>query len=62
MVCQRSCECFNHRSVQGQVKWGFEQPALVEGVPTYGRGIGTRWSLVSFPTQTIIESYENNLF
>ncbi|PKU46762.1 hypothetical protein llap_2921 [Limosa lapponica baueri] len=29
-------------SVQGQAGWGFEQPALVGGVPTHGRGVGTR--------------------
>jgi len=29
-------------SVQGQVRWGFEQPGLVEGVPAHGRGVGAR--------------------
>ena len=37
-----------------KVGWGFEQPGLVEGVPAHGRGVGTRWSLMSLPTQTIL--------
>jgi len=41
-------------SVQGQVGWGFEQPGLVEGVIVHGRGVGTRRSLRSLPTQTIL--------
>jgi len=40
-------------SVQGQVGRGFEPPGLVEGVPARGRGVGTRWSIRSLPTQTI---------
>jgi len=28
--------------VQGQVGWSSEQPGLVEDVPAYGRGVGTR--------------------
>ncbi|GAB0188788.1 hypothetical protein GRJ2_001344100 [Grus japonensis] len=40
--------------VQGQVGWGFGQPGLVEGVPAHGRGVGTRWSLRSLPTQTFL--------
>jgi len=28
-------------SVQGQAGWGFEQPAVVQGVPAHGRGVGT---------------------
>ena len=36
------CGCPIPGSVQGQVGWGFEQPALVEGVPAHGRGVGTR--------------------
>jgi len=34
--------------------WGFEQPGLVEDVPAHGREVGTRWSLRSLPTQTIL--------
>ena len=30
------------------------QPGLVEDVPVHGRGVGTRWSLRSVPTQTIL--------
>lgn len=28
-----------------KAEWGFEQPCLVESVPTHGSGLGTRWSL-----------------
>lgn len=31
-----------------------EQPGLVEGIPDHGRGVGTRWPLTAFPTQTIL--------
>ena len=41
-------------SVQGQAGWGFEQPAVVQGVPAHGRGVGTSWSIRSLPTQTIL--------
>ena len=34
-----------------------EQPGLVEDVPAHGRGLGTRWSLRSLPTQTILWFY-----
>ncbi|KAJ7403344.1 hypothetical protein BTVI_77762 [Pitangus sulphuratus] len=36
-VAQRNCECPIPGSVQGQVRWGFEQPGLVEGFPAHGR-------------------------
>jgi len=39
---QGSCGCPLARSVQGQAGWGFEQPALVEGVPVHGRAVGIR--------------------
>jgi len=41
------------RVCEGHVGGGFEQPALVEGVPAHGRGLGTGWSIRSLPTQTI---------
>ena len=41
-------------SVQGQAGCGFEQPGLVEGVPAHGRGAGTRGSVRSFTTETIL--------
>ena len=41
-VAQRGCGCPLPGSVEGQVGWGFEQPGLVEGVHTHGRGVGTR--------------------
>jgi len=53
-VAQRSCGCPLPGSVQGQVGQGFEQPGVVEGVSAHGRGVGTRWSLRSLPTQTIL--------
>ena len=53
-AAQRDCGCPLPGSVQGQVGWGFEQSGLVEGVPAHSRGVGTRWSLRSLPTQTIL--------
>jgi len=52
------CGCPFPGSVQGQVGWGFEQAGVVEGVPAHGRGVGTRWSLRSLPTQTILWFYD----
>ena len=51
-AARRSCGCPLPGSVQGQAGWGFEQPGLVEGVPAHGRGVGTRGSVRSLPTQT----------
>jgi len=42
-VAQRSCGCPLPGSVQGQAGWSSEHPALVEGVPAHGRGVGTRY-------------------
>ena len=36
------------------------QPSLVEDVPAHGRGGGTRWSLRSLPTLTILWFYDSN--
>jgi len=41
-VAWRSCGCLLPESVQDQIGWGSEQPGLVEGVSTHGRGVGTR--------------------
>jgi len=38
-VAQTGCGCPLPGRVQGQVRWDFEQPDLVEGIPTYGRGV-----------------------
>ena len=57
VVAQRSCGCPLPGIAQGQVGWSSEQPGLVEDVPAHGRGIGTRWSLRSRPTQTILWFY-----
>jgi len=37
-----------------KVGWSSEQRGLVEDVPAYGRGVGTRLSLRSLPTLTIL--------
>ena len=39
---------------KGRLNGAFEQPALVEGVPVNGKGVGFRSSLRSVPTQTIL--------
>jgi len=49
--------CLLPGSVPGQVGWSSEQPGLVEGVPAHGRGVGTRWSLRSLTTLTILWFY-----
>jgi len=49
------CGCPLPGSVQGQVRWGSEQPGLVS-LPMIGGG-GTKWSLRSLPTQTILWFY-----
>lgn len=41
-VAKRNCACAIPRSVQGQVRWGFEQPGLVRGVLACSRWVGTR--------------------
>ena len=46
-VVQRSCGCSIPGGVQGQVGQGSGHPDLVGGIPAYGRGYGTRWSLRS---------------
>jgi len=38
----REAGCSLPGSVQGQVGCSSEQPGLVEDVPAYGRGVGTR--------------------
>ena len=47
-------EAVDAPSLQSQVGWSSEQPGLVEDVPTHGSGVGTRWSSMSLPTQTIL--------
>ena len=51
---QRSCGCPLPWSFQGQVGCSFERSGLVEAVPHHGTGVGTRWSLTSLPSQTIL--------
>lgn len=51
---QQSCGCPIPGNAQCQTGWCFEPPGLVEGVSTHGRGIGTRWSLRSPPTELIL--------
>lgn len=45
-------------SIQGQIRWGSEQPGLVEGVPAHDRRLGTRGSLSSLPNQAILWFYD----
>lgn len=45
--------------LKGQVGWGFAQQDLMEGVPAYGGGVGTRCSLKTLSTQTILCFYES---
>lgn len=45
--------------MKGHAGWGFEQLALVGGVPAHGRGVGVIWSLRSLPTQTILGFYDS---
>lgn len=40
--------------MEGLLRWGSEQPALVEYVPARDRELGTTRSLSSLPTQTAI--------
>jgi len=49
-VAHSTCGCPLLGCVQTWVGWDFEQCGLVEGVPTCNWGVGTRWSLRSFPT------------
>ena len=53
-VAQGGCGCPVSGGVQDQAGWSFEQPGLEGGVPAYCRGVGTRLSLRSLPTQTIL--------
>jgi len=39
MVAQTSCGCPHPGSIQRQVRWGFDQPALVGRVPAHWRGL-----------------------
>jgi len=52
--------------IQGQVGWGSGQLDLVtdlmDGNPTRGRGVGTRWSLRSLPTQAVQWFYDSISF
>ena len=58
-VALRSCGCHLPGSVQDQAEWSSEQPGLVEDVPAHGREVGTRWSLRSLPTLTILWFYDS---
>lgn len=42
VAVHRSQRCPISVSVQGQVRWGSEQPGVEEGVPVYDRWVGTR--------------------
>ena len=53
-ISQRSCGCPLPGRVQSRAGWGYDQAALVEGVPAHGREVGIRWSSRSLPTQIIL--------
>jgi len=53
-VAQISCGCPLTGGVQGQIGWGVEKHGLMEAVPAHGRGVGTRRSICSLPTQNIL--------
>lgn len=38
-VAWRRCECPIPGRVQRGAGWGFEQPGIVEGAPSHGRGV-----------------------
>ena len=46
-AAQRSCGCPIPGGVQGQDGWGTGQPDLLADNSVYGRGVGSRWSLMS---------------
>jgi len=50
----KHCGCPLPGSAQGQAGWSSEHPGLAGDVPAHGRGVGTRWSLRSLPTQRIL--------
>lgn len=47
--CPSSRECWGHAWIFSGP--GFQQPGLGEGVPAYGSGVGTRWSLMFPPAK-----------
>jgi len=51
---QRSCGSPFSGSIQGQVRWGPEQPDLVGNSPAQGKRVGSRWFLSSNPHHSMI--------
>lgn len=47
--------------VQSQVRWGLENPHVVEGVPAYGCGVWSMWSLRSLLAQIIQWFYDDSM-
>jgi len=41
-VAQQGCECPLSGSIQGQTGWGFKQPGVEGGVPSYSSRVGAR--------------------
>jgi len=64
-AAHRGCGCPVPGGIEGQVGQGPEQSdvvcwqCLAVGNPAYGRGVGTRWSSRSLPTQAILWFYES---
>lgn len=53
-VVQSICGWAGPGSVRGQVGHPFDQRGVMERDPAYGRALGTRSSLRSIPTQTVL--------
>jgi len=53
-VTQGGCGCPAPGCIQGQAGCGSGQPGLVVGNPDCGRAVGSRLSLRSFSTQTVV--------
>lgn len=58
-AARRSCGCSIPGCVQGHVGWDPGQPNLVGGNSTRGKGVGTRQSLNSLPTQAVLLYYDS---
>ena len=43
-VLEPPCVYAHVSKPRGQAGWGFEQPAVVEGIRAYSREVGTGWS------------------
>lgn len=68
-VVQKSYGSLIIVNIQSWVRWGFEQPDLLEGVPAYGRGVGMgdcfqakpMYDLVLLPRFKLIRNFPSEL-